>query len=131
MFSPSSRVRRRFQDLIPWQRAVGADCDGAEPVVRILEKEAAQPRPDAVVKARADCNHERDFGNDEKNAAVAMMGSASSPHLDVEKMLLPALAGSGDPPVTGAWLVFVRLLSHFLGGLAASESSMMRLQSCG
>jgi len=60
-----------------------------------------------------------------------MMGNAARPHLDVEKVLLPALARGGDPAIARARLVFVRLRSHFFWGLAASESSMTRLQSSG
>ena len=51
----------RFQDLVALQRAVGADCDRAQPVIGIVEKETAQAGPDAVVKAGRKPDHEPDF----------------------------------------------------------------------
>ena len=56
----------RFQDLVALQRAVGLDRDRAQPVVGIIEEEAAQARAHAVVKAGANRDHEHDLGDDEQ-----------------------------------------------------------------
>ena len=119
------------QDLVALQRPISANRNCAQSIVGVVEKEAAQTRADTVVKAGAKGDDERDLRDNEENAPVAMMRGAAGPNPDVEQVLLFPLARSGDPPVANSGKILIRLCSHFLGGRAASDSSIMRAQSSG
>jgi hypothetical protein len=60
-----------------------------------------------------------------------MPGGPARSDVDVEEVLLAALARSGEAPITRPNAVLIRLRSHLFGGRAARESSMIRVQSCG
>ena len=88
----------------------------AQAVLGIIEKEAAQSRAHAVVNPGANRKGERDFREDHENAAVAMMRRVAGPDLDVEQMLLLALARSREPLICSPGLDFCLLSLSFLGG---------------
>ena len=98
-------------------------------IIRIFEKEAPGPRARRV-DAGDKREHEHDLGEEDEDAAVAMMRGAARAHLDIEQMLLLALARIGDAPVAGRAADSVSL-SFSCAGRARSESSMIRAQSCG
>jgi hypothetical protein len=113
------------------QAAVGLDRNRAQGVFGIGEKEAVQAGARSVVNSGDEREGEHDLGDGDEDAAVAMVGSVTRPHLDIEQVLLAALARSREAAVGDARLVAVWFASHFFGGRAASESSMMRAQSWG
>jgi hypothetical protein len=87
--------------LIAQQTAIRLHIDHRQAVIRILEKEPSHCHARAKNASATNGSGEKDFGNEDQDASVAMLRGFACAHLNIKQMLLFALTRIGDALVAG------------------------------